>query len=138
MAGSTLLGALVERLAIRPVRDCPAINLVIITIGVSILIRGARIDVRQDAEGYQHGVIVAEAGKRAFFRQKRDGLDEFIEGEGDTIEYDGKADTVNVPRVAPLCTPNVTVSSSTKAKALSLREALTLDPVKFTGAPPEE
>ncbi len=41
VAGTTLLGALVERLAIRPVRDCPAINLVIITIGVSILIRGA-------------------------------------------------------------------------------------------------
>ncbi|PKN08251.1 MAG: branched-chain amino acid ABC transporter permease [Deltaproteobacteria bacterium HGW-Deltaproteobacteria-8] len=41
VAGTTLIGALVERLAIRPVRDCPAINLVIITIGVSILIRGA-------------------------------------------------------------------------------------------------
>ncbi len=38
--GATMAGALVERLAIRPVRDCPAINLVIITIGVSILIRG--------------------------------------------------------------------------------------------------
>ena len=38
--GATMAGALVERLAIRPVRDCPAINLVIITIGVSILVRG--------------------------------------------------------------------------------------------------
>jgi branched-chain amino acid transport system permease protein len=38
--GATLVGALVERLAIRPVRDCPAINLIIITIGVSIFIRG--------------------------------------------------------------------------------------------------
>lgn len=38
--GATMVGALVERLAIRPVRDCPAINLIIITIGVSILIRG--------------------------------------------------------------------------------------------------
>jgi branched-chain amino acid transport system permease protein len=41
VAGTTLVGAVVERLAIRPVRDCPPINLVIITIGVSILIRGA-------------------------------------------------------------------------------------------------
>jgi branched-chain amino acid transport system permease protein len=40
VVGTTLVGALVERLAIRPVRDCPAINLIIITIGVSILIRG--------------------------------------------------------------------------------------------------
>ncbi|MDO9584666.1 MAG: branched-chain amino acid ABC transporter permease [Desulfomicrobium sp.] len=38
--GATMAGALVERLAIRPVRDCPTINLIIITIGVSILIRG--------------------------------------------------------------------------------------------------
>ncbi|MDY0275230.1 MAG: branched-chain amino acid ABC transporter permease [Desulfomicrobium sp.] len=38
--GTTVIGALVERLAIRPVRQSPAINLVIITIGVSILIRG--------------------------------------------------------------------------------------------------
>ena len=38
--GATMAGALVEHLAIRPVRDCPTINLIIITIGVSILIRG--------------------------------------------------------------------------------------------------
>ncbi|HSV51208.1 MAG TPA: lipopolysaccharide transport periplasmic protein LptA [Burkholderiaceae bacterium] len=60
----------------------------------SIIIRGARLDVRQDPEGYQHGVVTAEPGQRAFFRQKREGLDEFIEGEGETIEYDGKADVV--------------------------------------------
>jgi len=37
---ATLVGGLVERLAIRPVRNCPTINLIIITIGISILIRG--------------------------------------------------------------------------------------------------
>jgi len=66
---------------------------VVLTKG-SILIRGGKIDVRQDAEGYQYGVIIAEPGKLAFFRQKRDGVDEFIEGEGETIDYDGRADTV--------------------------------------------
>lgn len=64
----------------------------------TIVLRGAQLDVRQDAEGYQYGVVTAEAGKRAFFRQKRDTLpgapDEFIEGEGEVIEYDGKADNV--------------------------------------------
>lgn len=64
----------------------------------SIILRGARLDVRQDAEGYQFGVVTAEAGKRAFFRQKRDTVpgapDEFIEGESEIIEYDGKADNV--------------------------------------------
>ena len=64
----------------------------------SIVLRGARLDVRQDAEGYQYGVVTAEPGKRAFFRQKRDtppgAPDEFIEGESEIIEYDGKADNV--------------------------------------------
>jgi lipopolysaccharide export system protein LptA len=64
----------------------------------TIVLRGARLDVRQDAEGYQYGVVTAEPGKRAFFRQKRDsvpgGPDEFIEGESEIIEYDGKADNV--------------------------------------------
>lgn len=58
----------------------------------SILIRGARIEVRQDPQGYQFGVVTAEPGQRAFFRQKRDGEDEYIEGESETIEYDGRAD----------------------------------------------
>jgi lipopolysaccharide export system protein LptA len=66
---------------------------VVITKG-TIVIRGARVDVTQDAEGYQHGLVVAEPGKRAFFRQKREGVDEYIEGEGDRIDYDGKADRV--------------------------------------------
>jgi len=66
---------------------------VVVTKG-TILIRGARIDVRQDAEGYQYGVVTAEPGKLAYYRQKREGVDEFIEGEGETIEYDGKADKV--------------------------------------------
>ena len=66
---------------------------VVVTKG-TILIRGARIDVRQDAEGYQYGVVTAEPGKLAFYRQKREGVDEFIEGEGETIEYDGKLDRV--------------------------------------------
>ena len=53
---------------------------VVVTKG-TIVIRGARVEVRQDPEGYQYGVVTAEPGKLAFFRQKRDGVDEFIEGE---------------------------------------------------------
>jgi lipopolysaccharide export system protein LptA len=66
---------------------------VVVTKG-SIVIRGARMTVRQDPEGYQFGTVTAEAGKQAFFRQKREGIDEFIEGEAETIEYDGRADRV--------------------------------------------
>jgi len=66
---------------------------VVVTKG-TIVIRGARINVKQDPEGYQFGVVTAAPGQRAFFRQKREGVDEWIEGEGETIEYDGKADRV--------------------------------------------
>lgn len=66
---------------------------VVVTKG-TIVIRGAKVTVKQDADGYQFGVVTAEPGKQAFYRQKRDGVDEFIEGEAETIEYDGKADRV--------------------------------------------
>jgi len=66
---------------------------VVVTKG-TIVIRGAKMTVKQDPEGYQFGVVTAEPGKQAFFRQKREGVDEYIEGEGETIEYDGRADRV--------------------------------------------
>lgn len=74
---------------------------VVLTKG-TIQIRGHQLEVRQDPEGYQFGVVTGSAGALAFFRQKREGLDEFIEGEGETIEYDGKADTVKFIRKASL------------------------------------
>ena len=68
----------------------------------TIVLRGAQLAVRQDPEGFQYGVVTAEAGKRAFFRQKRDTVpgqpEEFVEGEGEVIEYDGKADLVKFIR----------------------------------------
>jgi len=74
---------------------------VVITKG-TILIRGARVDVRQDAEGFQYGVVTAEPGQRAYYRQKREGVDEYIEGEGEVIDYDGKADRVKFIRRAEM------------------------------------
>lgn len=66
----------------------------------SIVLRGAQLSVNQDAEGYQHGVVKAEAGQRAYFRQKRDtapGMpEEYVEGEGESIEYNGKTDDVKL------------------------------------------
>ena len=66
---------------------------VVLTKG-TILIKGGKVEVRQDPQGYQFGLVTAEVGKRAFFRQKREGVDEFIEGEGEVIDYDGRADSV--------------------------------------------
>ncbi|MES2280485.1 MAG: lipopolysaccharide transport periplasmic protein LptA [Pseudomonadota bacterium] len=66
---------------------------VVITKGTTI-IRGERVDVTQDPEGYQKAVVIAPAGKLAFYRKKRDGVDEYIEGEGLRIEYDSRPDVV--------------------------------------------
>ena len=74
---------------------------VVITKGTTI-IRGERVDVRQDAEGYQQATVVAPAGKLAFYRKKRDLVDEFIEGEAELIEYDSRADLVKLIRRAVL------------------------------------
>ena len=74
---------------------------VVLTKG-SIIIRGAQLEVREDPEGYQFGLVTAEPGKLAFFRQKREGVDEYIEGESETIEYDGRADVVKLIKNARL------------------------------------
>ncbi|MDR3452150.1 MAG: lipopolysaccharide transport periplasmic protein LptA [Rhodoferax sp.] len=74
---------------------------VVITKG-TIIIRGARVDVRQDPEGYQYATVTAEPGKLAYYRQKREGVDEYIEGESESIEYDSKADIVKFIKRAVL------------------------------------
>jgi lipopolysaccharide export system protein LptA len=68
----------------------------------SIQIRGAQVEVRQDPDGFQFGIVTGAPQVPAFFRQKREGLEEFIEGEAESIEYDGRADTVKFVRKAQL------------------------------------
>jgi len=60
----------------------------------TMVFRAARVEVRQNPDGTQTANATGGAGGRAYFRQKREGLDEFIEGEGEHVEYDGRADTV--------------------------------------------
>jgi lipopolysaccharide export system protein LptA len=66
---------------------------VVVTKG-TIIMRGARLEVRQDSAGNQSATMFGAPGKRAFFHQKREGLNEFVEGEGNRIDYDGKTDIV--------------------------------------------
>lgn len=68
----------------------------------SIVVRASQIEVRQDPDGFQYGTITGGPDALAFFRQKRDGVDEFIEGSAETIDYDGKADTVKFIKKAQL------------------------------------
>jgi lipopolysaccharide export system protein LptA len=68
----------------------------------TIRLRGAQLEVRQDPEGFQFALVTGSAASLAFFRQKREGVDEFIEGEGEIIEYDGRTDTVKFTNKAQL------------------------------------
>ena len=106
---------------------------VILTKG-SILIRGSQIEVRQDPEGYQFGLVTGSPDKQAFFRQKRDGIDEYIEGEGDTIEYDGKADTVRFIKKAQMRRLRGATLADEVTGAVILYENLT-DRFTVDGAP---
>ncbi|HWS76386.1 MAG TPA: lipopolysaccharide transport periplasmic protein LptA [Quisquiliibacterium sp.] len=65
----------------------------------TILIRADRLVLRQDPEGNQHGTAY---GNPASFRQKRDGVDEFIVGTGQQLVYDGKSEIVRLEQRATL------------------------------------
>jgi hypothetical protein len=56
----------------------------------TLVIRGDKLVVKQDAEGFQNGVATANPGNLARFRVKRDGKDEYVEGEAERIEHDAK------------------------------------------------
>lgn len=66
---------------------------VVVTKG-TMIIRAQRIEVRENPDGYHSAVAIGAPGKPATFRQKRDGVDEFIEGEAERLEYDGRTDTI--------------------------------------------
>ncbi len=65
---------------------------VVLTQG-TMQLRADRLVVRQDAEGFQYGTAY---GNLASFRQKREGVDEWIEGYAERIEYDGKAEKLQL------------------------------------------
>jgi len=58
----------------------------------TLVIRAARIVVTQDESGYQRGVATGSGGALPNFRQKREGLEEYVEGEAERIEHDAKAE----------------------------------------------
>jgi lipopolysaccharide export system protein LptA len=64
---------------------------VVLTQG-TLVIRTAKLVVTQDAEGFQKGVATGGAEGLARFRQKREGRDEYVDGEGERIEYDSRGE----------------------------------------------
>ncbi len=57
----------------------------------SLLILGDEIVVENDKDGF---IQVSAHGKPASFKQKRKGLDSFVEGYGEIIEYNANAETI--------------------------------------------
>lgn len=66
---------------------------VVVTKG-TMVIRANRIEVRESPEGYQYATAIGSSNQLAGFRQKREGVNEYIEGRAERLEYDSKADTI--------------------------------------------
>lgn len=60
----------------------------------TMLLRAERVEVREGADGYRAATAVGSRAKPATWRQRRDGVDETVEGSADRIEFDGRSDTV--------------------------------------------
>ena len=62
----------------------------------TLQIRAERVEVRELPDGYRAATATGAPAKPATFRQKRDGVDEVVEGTAERIEYDAKADTMRL------------------------------------------
>ncbi|MBN3855321.1 lipopolysaccharide transport periplasmic protein LptA [Paraburkholderia sp. Ac-20340] len=62
----------------------------------TILIKADKLVVTQDPQGYQYATGTVAPGtpdaNLAYFRQKREGIDEYVDGTAERIDYDGKQD----------------------------------------------
>lgn len=62
----------------------------------TLSLRAERVEVRETREGQRVALAVGSAAQPARYRQKRDGLDEWIEGSAERIEYDTRSDTLKL------------------------------------------
>lgn len=65
---------------------------VVLTKG-TLVMRGDRMELTQDSNGNYFGTMT---GRPARFRQKREGINEFMEGEATTLDYNGKDEIVTL------------------------------------------
>jgi lipopolysaccharide export system protein LptA len=60
----------------------------------SMVLRAERIEMREMPNGYRAASAIGNSSKPATWRQRRDGVDEVVEGSAERIEFDGRADTL--------------------------------------------
>jgi lipopolysaccharide export system protein LptA len=68
----------------------------------TLILRATRMDVQQDSQGRQVAKLWAAPSERVFFRQKREGLNEYTEGEAEEVTYDNQSDVVTLMRRADM------------------------------------
>ena len=66
---------------------------VVISQGTMVL-RADRVELRERPDGYREAKAIGSAERPASFRQKRDGVDETVEGAAERIEFDARTDTL--------------------------------------------
>jgi lipopolysaccharide export system protein LptA len=104
---------------------------VVITQG-TLEIHADRVEVSQDPDGNQLGFAFGSGSKPATFRQKRDGADEYSEGDATKIEYDSAANRVRFVGAAHLRMLKGTVVTD-EANAALITYDTASDTVKLTG-----
>ena len=62
----------------------------------SLRIRAERMEVVDLGEGHRTAQARGDAGQPADFREKRDGVDEFVEGRAQLIEYDSRNELIRL------------------------------------------
>lgn len=82
-----------DRVTVDDIKQLSVFEGNVVLVQGTMVIRGDRMEVRQDKEGFKLGTVW---GNLAYFKQKREGLDEIVEGWGERIEYDSRADKVQL------------------------------------------
>jgi lipopolysaccharide export system protein LptA len=62
----------------------------------TMVIRAERVEIRETPDGFRSATATGLPGKPASYRQKRDGVDEILEGAADRIELDGRTQTLRL------------------------------------------
>jgi lipopolysaccharide export system protein LptA len=107
---------------------------VVITQG-TLEIHADRVEVSQDPDGNQLGYAFGSSSSPATFRQKRDGEDEYSEGDAQKIEYDSAANRVRFVGAAHLRMLKGTVVTDQANAALITYDTAT-DTIKLGSGEP--
>lgn len=62
----------------------------------TMVIRADSVEIRESPDGYRTAVAIGSPARPASYRQKRDAVDESVEGVADRIEFDSRSDVLQL------------------------------------------